>query len=145
VWDFVIFIWWVALFGVFGEIYLGGESSGEGDFTTSMPRMKTAVWFNFLNMILWCTTTLNGILWCCTTRRVTRKTDRLALGEEAEAGGAFGDSRERVENEFDEKMVGEMMESGRRSLVAKNDYDEITLREVDTESIGHVMMDAVKK
>ncbi len=40
------------------------------------------------------------VVWCCTAR----STGLLKLGEEAEAGDPFGDSRERVENESDQEM-----------------------------------------
>ncbi|KAF2725324.1 hypothetical protein K431DRAFT_281279 [Polychaeton citri CBS 116435] len=49
-WDAVIFILWVALFGIFGKIYISANPTPEQH---GQWRMKRAVWVDLVNMLLW--------------------------------------------------------------------------------------------
>jgi len=48
-WDAILFIFWTALFGVFGKIYIHRDCGDDG----SCGRMKVAVWFDLVGMLLW--------------------------------------------------------------------------------------------
>ena len=81
IWDFVLFILWVALFGVFGSIYIGGRNTNFENATSALSRMKAAVWIDLVNMILWLASIVQGIAWFCVKGRKTRRTDER-LGDE---------------------------------------------------------------
>lgn len=49
-WDWILFILWVALFGVFGDIYIGSHPTPE---QSGQIRMKNAVWIDLINLLLW--------------------------------------------------------------------------------------------
>ncbi|KAH6670815.1 hypothetical protein B0J14DRAFT_597133, partial [Halenospora varia] len=102
--DWVLFFLWVAQVGVFGTIYIGGEENGmviDGSADATR-RMRAAVWFDIVNMVLWFSTAMSGIVWCCVKRRVTRRADVVGAGEPEQSA---------------EK--GEMVESrGRDSIVS---------------------------
>jgi len=49
VWDSILFILWIALFGVFGSMYI--KENAEGD--AGVQRMKNAVWVDLTNALLW--------------------------------------------------------------------------------------------
>lgn len=73
--DWVLFFLWVAQVGVFGTIYIGGQENGmviDGSADATR-RMRAAVWFDIVNMVLWFSTAMSGIVWCCVKRRVTRR------------------------------------------------------------------------
>ncbi|GAB7350112.1 hypothetical protein MBLNU459_g0777t1 [Dothideomycetes sp. NU459] len=55
IWDFVIFILWTALFGVFGKIYIHAHPTPK---QSGQIRMKHAVWVDLANMLLWLITFL---------------------------------------------------------------------------------------
>jgi hypothetical protein len=82
-WDWVVFFLWISQFGVFAAVYIGGGKTEDGYVTESVMRMKVAVWIDLVNVLLWFSTAVGGIVWCCTERKVTRRTERLELGEEA--------------------------------------------------------------
>ncbi|KAG0645007.1 hypothetical protein D0Z07_9075 [Hyphodiscus hymeniophilus] len=48
VWDLILFILWIALFGVFGKMYIGTRADDFG-----IQRMKNAVWVDLVNALLW--------------------------------------------------------------------------------------------
>ena len=54
--DFVMFILYVAAFGVFGNMYIHEDAEGNG----GVQRMKNAVWVLLANMILWFITFVYG-------------------------------------------------------------------------------------
>ena len=59
-WDVMIFILWTALFGVFGNLYIGEDPEGDKD----VARMKHAVWVDLVNMLLWFVSSVVGAsLW----------------------------------------------------------------------------------
>lgn len=59
--DFVMFILYVAAFGIFGKMYIHEDPEGDG----GVARMKNAVWVLLTNMILWFITFVYGavIFW----------------------------------------------------------------------------------
>ncbi|RFN44323.1 membrane-associating domain-containing protein [Fusarium flagelliforme] len=54
VWDFILFVLWIALFGVFGKMYIDEDAEGDGDIR----RMKNAVWVDLASALLWFITAL---------------------------------------------------------------------------------------
>lgn len=56
-WDLVLFILWVAVFGVFGKIYIHAKPVNGG-----VKRMKNAVWVDLVNMLLWLVTTVVSVV-----------------------------------------------------------------------------------
>jgi len=49
IWDSILFMLWIALFGVFGNMYI--KEHAEGD--NGIKRMKNAVWIDLVNALLW--------------------------------------------------------------------------------------------
>lgn len=49
IWDTILFILWIVLFGVFGNMYI--KERAEGD--SGVQRMKNAVWVDLVNALLW--------------------------------------------------------------------------------------------
>jgi H+/Cl- antiporter ClcA len=49
IWDTILFIFWVAVFGVFGNMYIHADPQGD----SGIRRMKNAVWIDLINMLLW--------------------------------------------------------------------------------------------
>ncbi|KAL2062131.1 hypothetical protein VTL71DRAFT_6397 [Oculimacula yallundae] len=49
VWDLILFILWIALFGLFGNMYIKEDAEGNG----GIKRMKNAVWIDLVNALLW--------------------------------------------------------------------------------------------
>lgn len=49
VWDLVLFVLWIALFGIFGKMYI--HENPEGD--SGIQRMKNAVWVDLVSALLW--------------------------------------------------------------------------------------------
>jgi hypothetical protein len=47
--DMILFILWIALFGLFGNMYI--KERAEGD--AGVQRMKNAVWVDLVNALLW--------------------------------------------------------------------------------------------
>ncbi|KAF1964365.1 hypothetical protein BU23DRAFT_585617 [Bimuria novae-zelandiae CBS 107.79] len=47
--DFILFILYVAAFGIFGKMYIHEDPEGNG----GVKRMKNAVWILLVNMLLW--------------------------------------------------------------------------------------------
>ncbi|CAK4033807.1 uncharacterized protein RCC_10895 [Lecanosticta acicola] len=54
-WDWLLFILWTALFGLFGDIYIRAHPTPEQH---GQWRMKHAVWIDLVNMLLWLITAL---------------------------------------------------------------------------------------
>lgn len=55
-WDTILFILWVAVFGLFGSMYI--HENPEGD--SGVKRMKNAVWVDLINMLLWLLSAVAG-------------------------------------------------------------------------------------
>ncbi|SPO02602.1 uncharacterized protein DNG_05275 [Cephalotrichum gorgonifer] len=67
--DWVIFILWVAQFGVFGTIFLGSPSLDRGGSYSDHNRMLAAVWVDMVNMLLWFASGCISLVKCCAARR----------------------------------------------------------------------------
>lgn len=72
-WNAIIFVLWVAVFGVFGDMYINENPEGDG----AIERMRNAVWIDLTNMLLWliATAAALGYWWRHRTTR-TRFTGR---------------------------------------------------------------------
>ncbi|EMF10381.1 uncharacterized protein SEPMUDRAFT_150514 [Sphaerulina musiva SO2202] len=71
-WDCILFILWTALFGLFGKIYIPANPTPEQH---GQQRMKSAVWVDLVNMLLWFITAI----WL-TVRFLTRNRRTLHTG-----------------------------------------------------------------
>ncbi|KAK9442295.1 hypothetical protein VB005_03354 [Metarhizium brunneum] len=49
VWNSILFILWITLFGVFGALFIHENAEGDGD----IQRMKNAVWVDLTSALLW--------------------------------------------------------------------------------------------
>ncbi|KZZ88509.1 hypothetical protein AAL_08067 [Moelleriella libera RCEF 2490] len=49
VWNFLLFILWIALFGVFGKLFIHENPEGN----SAIQRMKNAVWVDLVSALLW--------------------------------------------------------------------------------------------
>jgi hypothetical protein len=77
--DGLVFVLWLAQFGVFATTYLGGGEKLEEDGfaeVVSSTRMRSAVWVNLVSMLLWLATTIQGIIGCCARRKNAQRKDR---------------------------------------------------------------------
>lgn len=77
--DWIIFVFWVALFGTFGSIYIEASASKLGDHgetDASRQRMQAAVWIDMVNMLLWFASGAIGIQQCFQRRRERRRRQR---------------------------------------------------------------------
>ncbi|KNG88311.1 hypothetical protein ANOM_002511 [Aspergillus nomiae NRRL 13137] len=123
VWDFMLFVLWLAQVGTFGSIYISNNVLDEyKKETSSIPRMRAAVWISLASMLLWFATTVLGIAWCCRTRKVTRRTDQVDAGKEqmlqresdVESGSICGETKNMVAIPaaiVDEKIVKENIDN----------------------------------
>ncbi|KAL8845736.1 MAG: hypothetical protein Q9221_009118 [Calogaya cf. arnoldii] len=57
-WDFVVFILFTALFGLFGKMFIHENAEG----INGIDRMKNAVWIDLINMLLWFITAVYGMV-----------------------------------------------------------------------------------
>ncbi|KAM5368321.1 hypothetical protein ACJZ2D_009589 [Fusarium nematophilum] len=49
IWNFILFVLWIALFGIFGKMYINEDAEGDND----VQRMKNAVWVDLASALLW--------------------------------------------------------------------------------------------
>ncbi|SPO03740.1 uncharacterized protein DNG_06423 [Cephalotrichum gorgonifer] len=76
VWDFVLFILWIALFGIFGKLYIHEPANGNGE----TKRMKAAVWIVLVNALLWLLAALASLgYWWRHRERRSRFTGRAKV------------------------------------------------------------------
>ncbi|GAP89932.1 hypothetical protein SAMD00023353_4400380 [Rosellinia necatrix] len=76
VWSFVLFILWIALFGLFGSMYIHEKPEGNGD----IQRMKNAVWVDLANALLWLIGAgAAAVYWWLHRQRNSRFTGRAQL------------------------------------------------------------------
>ncbi|KAF3345483.1 PWWP domain-containing protein2 [Verticillium dahliae VDG2] len=94
VWDWVVAVFWAAITGVFGTLYLAGQYKQEG-LPPASGRMKVAVWLNLVNMLLWIVTGLLSTIWCCGTRKMRRRIEQDHAKLEQGQLGADGVELER--------------------------------------------------
>lgn len=74
--DIVLFILWLAVFGVFGHLYFGTDPQGDGGEI----RMHHAIWVDFTNALLWALTgALMATYWSKGRNSRSRFTGRGAL------------------------------------------------------------------
>lgn len=75
-WNLVLFILWIALFGVFGKMYIHEDAEGD----SGVQRMKNAVWVDLANALLWLITFLGALgYWWRHRERHTRFTGRATV------------------------------------------------------------------
>jgi hypothetical protein len=67
VWSFVIFVLWVAVFGLFGRIYFNAKPDSDLD----IKHIRAVVWIDLTNTIVWLLgTVFSGVeYWLVHTRR----------------------------------------------------------------------------
>ncbi|KAK7713025.1 hypothetical protein SLS57_007586 [Botryosphaeria dothidea] len=59
-WDWVLFILWIVVFGIFGKMYINEAP----EYVSGIVRMKHAVWVDLVNMLLWFITAMYGtVMW----------------------------------------------------------------------------------
>ncbi|KAH8677247.1 hypothetical protein BGZ61DRAFT_496881 [Ilyonectria robusta] len=49
IWDLILFILWITLFGIFGKMYINEDAEGDH----GVMRMKNAVWVDLTSALLW--------------------------------------------------------------------------------------------
>ncbi|KAI1771646.1 hypothetical protein F4818DRAFT_197667 [Hypoxylon cercidicola] len=77
VWSFILFVLWIALFGLFGNMYIHEDPEGNSD----IQRMKNAVWVDLANALLWLIGFVASAAYWWTHRdRRSRFTGRAKLG-----------------------------------------------------------------
>ncbi|KAK3943928.1 hypothetical protein QBC46DRAFT_13887 [Diplogelasinospora grovesii] len=75
-WNTVLFILWIALFGIFGSIYIHQDPKGNAD----VQRMKNAVWVVLASALLWLVSAVTAfIYWWRHKERHTRFTGRARV------------------------------------------------------------------
>ncbi|KAH6630100.1 hypothetical protein B0J18DRAFT_462991 [Chaetomium sp. MPI-SDFR-AT-0129] len=75
-WNLVLFILWIALFGLFGKMYIHEDPEGNGD----IQRMKNAVWVVLASALLWLIGVLaHFIYWWGHRERRSRFTSRARV------------------------------------------------------------------
>ncbi|GAB7362889.1 hypothetical protein MBLNU230_g3191t1 [Neophaeotheca triangularis] len=73
-WDWIMFILWTAVFGVFGRIYIPANPTPEQH---GQHRMKNAVWIDLVNMLLWFVTAIySTVIWWRSRVSTTMHTGR---------------------------------------------------------------------
>jgi len=76
VWDTILFILWIALFGLFGKMYI--HERAEGD--SGVQRMKNAVWVDLVNALLWLFSAIGmAVYWWRSRHLRTRWTGRATV------------------------------------------------------------------
>ncbi|KAH7308537.1 hypothetical protein B0I35DRAFT_453799 [Stachybotrys elegans] len=76
VWNVIIFALWVAVFGLFGRMYINEDPEGDG----GIERMRNAVWVDLANMLLWLIASLAmGAYWWRHRERRSRFTGRAKV------------------------------------------------------------------
>ncbi|CAG7919248.1 unnamed protein product [Penicillium olsonii] len=53
VWEFVLCVLWLALFGVFGKLYIGVYPKEDASDASRVDRMRHAVWVDIINLGFW--------------------------------------------------------------------------------------------
>ncbi|KAI1452589.1 hypothetical protein F4805DRAFT_446764 [Annulohypoxylon moriforme] len=77
IWSFIIFVLWIALFGLFGNMYIHEDPEGN----SGIKRMKNAVWVDLANALLWLIGFVASAAYWWTHRdRRSRFTGRASLG-----------------------------------------------------------------
>jgi len=75
VWDTILFFFWIVLFGVFGKLYIGTRADDWG-----IQRMKSAVWVDLVNALLWLVSAIGMVVyWAKHRNNKTRFTGRATV------------------------------------------------------------------
>jgi len=64
-WDFIIFFFWVVVFGIFGHMYINANPGNDAAVT----RMKNAVWVDLAELLLWLISAVYGLTMFLVNRR----------------------------------------------------------------------------
>ena len=76
VWDTILFILWIALFGLFGNMYIKANAQGD----KGIIRMKHAVWVDLANALLWLISAVGmAVFWVRHRGTRSRWTGRAAV------------------------------------------------------------------
>jgi hypothetical protein len=75
-WDLILFITWLVVFGIFAGIFLG-RSSDDKYKGASTGAMKTAVWIDLVNSILWLTSGVYGCIKTFLGEKADEMTDKV--------------------------------------------------------------------
>jgi len=76
VWDTILFILWIALFGLFGNMFIKEHAEGN----KGVQRMKNAVWIDLVNALLWLTSAVGmAMYWIKHRGNRTRFTGRATV------------------------------------------------------------------
>jgi hypothetical protein len=76
VWDTILFILWIALFGIFGKLYIHANAQGDAGII----RMKHAVWIDLTNALLWLISAVGmAMYWVSHRNNRTRFTGRATV------------------------------------------------------------------
>jgi hypothetical protein len=76
VWDTILFILWIALFGIFGKLYIHANAQGDAGII----RMKHAVWIDLTNALLWLISAVGmAMYWVKHRNNRTRFTGRATV------------------------------------------------------------------
>ncbi|RFU29350.1 hypothetical protein B7463_g6982, partial [Scytalidium lignicola] len=76
VWDTILFILWIALFGVFGNLFIHAHAAG----VPGVQRMKNAVWVDLVNALLWLISAIAmGFYWFGQRQKRSQFTGRAAV------------------------------------------------------------------
>ena len=63
--EFVVCILWLALFGVFYNSYLSDQPIETDHYDTNMGKMRTLVWIDMINFLLWLASAMFSSIMCC--------------------------------------------------------------------------------
>lgn len=75
VWDSILFLLWIAVFGVFGQMYINVDSTGN----SSLRRMKNAVWIDLANAICWLISAIGMAIFWYWRKRKSLYTGRASI------------------------------------------------------------------
>ena len=92
--EWVLAVFWFALFAVFYEVYLGGDMTPTYG-GVDLGRMERAVWCDLINALLWLGSALFSSMMCCS-------------GTKASIKGKINDRRQRKEKHRMMNAMGEM-------------------------------------
>ena len=74
--DTILFILWIALFGLFGNMYIKAHAQGD----SGIQRMKNAVWVDLVNALLWLISAVGMLVfWVRHRNNRTRWTGRATV------------------------------------------------------------------
>ncbi|EJT79811.1 hypothetical protein GGTG_04894 [Gaeumannomyces tritici R3-111a-1] len=76
IWNTILFVLWIAVFGVFGAMYIHEDPEGDG----GIKRMKDAVWIDLANAVMWLILALTAfVYWWGHRERHSRFTGRAKV------------------------------------------------------------------